>query len=159
MSERLLVSTLYAGALLLTVWAGGKAIGYFQDYRFYSTFLAPWQRALGAYGETGRPWPVFSGSNHVAYMEAVVSSLRGAVGFRPLGEGRGAFMYRVDKPGQDGQDVFLLALPGRIVLYGLFRGSAERVDGFVDGQRNLGAGTFQAAPSQDGLTVTAVWRY
>jgi len=158
-SEKLLVSSLYAGLLLLTVWGGGKAIGYFQDYRFYSTFLAGWQRALAAYGESGRPWPVFSGSNHVAYMQALVRSLQEAVGFHPPGEGRGAYMVRIDKPWQDPEDVFLLALPGKVVLYGLSRGSAERVDGFVDGQRNLRAGAFQAAPSHDGQTVIAVWRY
>ncbi len=147
----------YTGVILLTLWGGAKAIDYVVDYRFYHSFLSPWSTALDRYRRHGGAWPKFAG--HVEYMNSCVQLLRDEVDFQPTGSGRGNYMYRLKKPGDPAHNVFLLALPERIVIYDLPRVTTERIDRFIDGRTNLSTGDFQARPGRGGKGLTAVWQY
>lgn len=158
MTQRITVFVLYAALLLTVVWAGRAALGYGADYYLYSAFLAPWHRALQGYRVDGQPWPPFQ-NNHVEYMAELTRRVRAHTGFQPLAAGEGAFMYRHRKPGTRDQHLLVLGLPARMVVYGLERETARRLDRFADGGADLQAGAFRGRPGARPDHIVVTWSH
>lgn len=159
--ENLQMILLYTALLALVTWGGGHTVSYVQDFAFYNTFLTDWRLSIRDYTQRGgKSWPGYAPENLLGYMERVSRVLEQHDGVHPpKGEPGRPFIYRFEKPGQPMQEIFLVAYPGWIRLYGLQPETAQRVDARIDGETDLTAGTFRAEPSgkNDGLLV-GNWR-
>lgn len=158
MSERLTAFILYVALLTTVLGAGAMALAFAVDYRFYSSFLAPWHQALETYARTGRPWPEFR-NNHVAYMSELSRRMARHSDFRPPGQDEAAFMYRLNRVGRADEHVLVLGLPSRMVVYGLRTATARRLDRFADGHVDLTVGAFRGQAGTAPDTTIVIWHH
>ncbi len=159
MTDRILSFLLYVALTLAVLWGGAKALDYFADYRFYRGFLEEWRMGFLEYSASGRPWPQFGGWNHAEYMNNLVAAMRREIDFQPPKGDRVAYKYHLQKQQEETQNIFLLALPGRMVIYGLSPSTAKRVDAMVDGHSDLSRGDFTASLTATETSMTATWLY
>ncbi len=159
MTDRLLSFLFYIALTAVAFWAGVKALDYFADYRFYRGFLEHWRRGFLEYSASGHPWPEFGGWNHAEYMNNLVTAMGREIAFQPPEGDRVAYKYHLRKQQEQSQDIFLLALPGRMVIYGLSPTTAKRVDAMVDGHGDLTRGDFTASLTTTETSMTATWLF
>ena len=159
MSDRILSFLLYVGLTAAVLWGGVKAIDYFADYHFYRGFLENWRRGFVEYSTSGNPWPRFDGWNHVEYMNNLVAAMREKTDFLPPEGGQNPYKYHLQKQQEQAQDIFLLVLPGKMVIYGLSPTTAQRVDFMVRGFSKLTGGDFTASLTKTETSMTATWQF
>ncbi len=156
--NRIVSIILYVCAICLTLWGGAKLVNYSLDSRFYKDFLLPWEVSFRRFSTGDEIWPVFSGGNHVEYMENL-SVAMGKNGMSLPSSNTNYFnIYHIDKMWQDRQELFLLCLSDRIIIYGLSRKTFERIDAFIDGKLDKENGTFLGYQGKDRKKYIGLWR-
>ena len=97
-------------------------------------------------------WPIFTGGNHLKYMDKLTRSLKGSSFPAPKSNTNRSFIYRMKKIGSTEEQLFLLCFPNRIIVYGMSKETFERVDTFVDGKISAQKGLFAGYPSKNKKT-------
>ena len=157
-ADRLMFVVLYAGLMVMTCTGGVRLINYTLDQKFYDDFLLKWEIAVRQYAVEGIPPPEFTGSNHVAYMEALIVGMRRVNITPPRSNTSRHFVYRIEKVGDQAREIFLLVAPEKILMYGLQAQTLNRLDKNIDGTRDLDQGHLTAYRSKDGETYIGVWQ-
>jgi hypothetical protein len=154
-----LVSTLIYIALLgLVIWGGIRTINSALESRLYKDFLLKWDVAITSYSVKRGLWPQFSGSNHIEYMDNLVTAMTMNSVVTPVSNTKRPYVYSLKKLGPPEENIFLLCFPDRIILYGISERTFMRIDTFIDGTSNEKTGRFIGRPSTDGRTFIGLWR-
>ncbi len=151
-TDKLVFALLYACVIALASWGGIRLINYSLDSKFYRDFLLKWDISTRNYSREIGDWPIFTGSNHLKYMEKLTQSLERSSFPAPKSNTNRSFIYRMNKIGSTDEQLFLLCFANRIVVYGMSKETVERVDNFVDGKINAEKGFFTGYPSKDKKT-------
>jgi hypothetical protein len=141
----------YAVSAALVSWAGIKLINHSLEATFCEDFFFGWQTAIRTYHEQGGEWPRFSGTNHAVYMENLVKLMQRLGTPPPLSNTEKQFVYRLDRLGDPGEDIFFLCFPAKMVLYGLSPKTFSYLDKRIDGCVDEGSGQFMGRKSKDGF--------
>jgi hypothetical protein len=146
---------LYTGFILITVLAGAKGINFALDSKFHHDFLIPWELAMAGFKAGNGKWPVFTGGNHVAYMDELLLEMRKKGITPPASNSAAAYRYTIQKLGINTPEaeLFLLCLPDKMVLYGMPEDSFNRTEKLMDEIMDPKAGKFSGYRSADGSTL------
>ncbi len=156
-TDRLTSAVLYTGVVILIIWPGTALVNFSLDSKFYRDFLTRWEVALISNRHEGGEWPLFSGGSHVRYMEQL-SRMMCSRGFPPPESNTArSYIYRLDKIGEPGEDIFLLCFSQKIILYGIPSRTFARIDAYIDGTVDSKTGAFTGQQSKDGFTFIGQW--
>ena len=156
--DKLASTLLYIALIGLVSWGGVRIINYSLEARFYRDYLIKWDIAVMSYSVKGDSWPHFTGSNHVEYMDSLVSSMsRGGV-FLPKANTDRTYIYRIRKIVSPEEIIFVLCLQDSIILYGISENTFERIDSHIDGKVDKRTGKFTGKRSADGKAYVGRWR-
>lgn len=156
--DKLLSTLLYIALIGLVAWGGARTINYTLESRFYKDFLMKWDVAIMSHSAKKGMWPHFSGSNHVEYMDNLVSMMSRNGVTPPKSNTKRSYVYRLKKIGPPAEDVFLLCFPDKITLYGISADTFIRIDTFIDGKHNENAGRFTGRSGKKGKTFIGLLR-
>jgi hypothetical protein len=113
---------------------------------------------LRAYSAKSGIWPSFSGSNHLEYMDNLIT-LMGSIDISPpQSNTKRSYIYRIKRVASEDEDILLLCFSDRIILYGISKHTFARVDRFIDGIPGEEKGLLTGRPTKDGKTMIGVWR-
>ncbi len=156
--NRIVSIILYAGVAGLTLWGGTKLVNYSVDSKYYRDFLLHWEVAYRRFSAGDEMWPEFSGGNHMEYMENLSAAMSRSGIPLPSSNTNYFNIYQIDKMGQGRQDLFLLCLSDRIIIYGLSRKTFERIDSFIDGEIDQEHGAFLGYQGKDRKKQIGLWQ-
>jgi hypothetical protein len=157
-AERWAFAGIFLGIALITTWFGSGLVNHSLETRLVREVLFEWQRLGQRFGAEGGPWPVFEGNNHVAYMVELSSRMRTQGLLTPQQHDRLAFAPRLKRIGRPDERLFLLLLPGRMVVFGLSAKSFARIDMQVDGAHDPARGHFTGRRASDGNQMIGYWQ-
>jgi hypothetical protein len=149
---------LYLGLLGLIGFGGVRLIDFALDARFYHDFLLKWEMALQHQNAGGIAWPYFSGANHLHYMQELTRRMQRYNFQPPSSNTHVPFVYRLHNLNEPSEQVFLLALADRIVVYRLPKQTFNRLDGFIDHGDGPSHGAFTGRLGSDARTYTGQLR-
>jgi hypothetical protein len=157
-SDRLVAGALY---LLLTagvLWIGFGLINRGLDVRFFKDFLLRWEVCLTEYSAQQGPWPVFSGNNHVAYMDRLTAGMTRLGIVLPVSDTAAGYRYRIERFGRADEDIFVLGLHDQMVIFGLSKQTLLHLEHLVDRHPDLNSGRITARPGKIQGTYIGQWR-
>lgn len=159
-ANRIISILLYISVIILTSWGGIHAINYSIDSKFYKDFLIKWEISIRLLNQIQAAWPVFSGNNHVQYMEQLTLHMKNNQIAMPASNTQFPYIYIMDKigSGHGEHKIFVLCLPDKLILYDISKESLERIDRFVDGIIRSDQGRFQWQPNKGNSLYTCVWK-
>jgi hypothetical protein len=156
--DRFIFGALYLLVGALTIWGGFGLIDRVMEVRLLSSYLLRWEACLTAFGAQQGQWPLFSGHNHVAYMDGLTNAMARS-GIRPPASNTAApYRYHLVKFGSPDEDLFLLGLRDRMVIFGLSAQSMQRLDRLVDGRAGLNSGRLTGRPATVQGAYIGQWR-
>lgn len=152
----------FAGIMVLVglaaVWFGGRLMNRGLETRFIQDVLFGWQRLGQSYNAHGDAWPLFEGNNHVAYMQALVKRMHRLGLVSPQQSRQVTFSPRLKRLWRDDERLFILLLPGRLVVFGLSAQTYARIDRQVDGVNDPARGSFTGRPAADENQMIGYWQ-
>jgi hypothetical protein len=152
----------FAGSFLVVVliclWFGSGLVNRSLETHLIQEVFFDWQRLGQRYHKGGGRWPVFKGNNHVTYMEELITSMRDQGFISPRKARRLAFAPRLKRIGRPDERLFILLLPGRMVVFGLSEESYARIDRQVDGAHDPARGSFTGRPASNGNQMIGYWQ-
>ncbi len=159
-TDRMVTFILYSGMIIILMWFGTRLIYYTLDARFCYHVLINWESAIGAYRSTEPPFPVFSGTNHVVYMDSLIKKMMNAAIDIPRSNVTVPYMYQPYSfsPFKDLQNMFILCFTNRIIIYHMPERLFMRVDVFIDGIHDMNTGSFTGKPGKTKGTITGVFK-
>lgn len=155
--DRLVSILLYAFVAIATILIGERILNRSIESKFYTEFLSKWEVSLQSYEITGGRWPTFTGTNHVEYMDRLTSSMNLGNIRPPEGRGNKQYLYKISKMGKDSENIFLLAFPNRLVIYGMSEDTFDRVDSLIDGMSDKNRGKMRGCLGKDRRNYIANW--
>ena len=157
-TDRFFHGLLYLLIAGISLWAGFGLINRGLEVRFIKDYLLFWEVSLNTFNAQQGRWPEFTGSNHVAYMNDLTRAMV-HLGIQPPASNTAtAFRYRMDKFGRDAEDIFVLCLRDRMVLFGLSEQSMLALDRSVDKHHDLKRGRVSGRPGKLQGTYIGQWR-
>ena len=102
--------------------------------------MLQWETRLTAFSVNQGVWPVFNGSNHGQYMARLSQKMSLAGITLPHSNTGAPYRYRVEHFGRQAEDVFLLCLHDRLILFGLSEETVRHLDQSLDGHSDLTQG-------------------
>jgi len=156
--DKVLSTLIYIALLGLVIWGGIRIVNFALESRFYKDFLLKWDVAITSYSVKRGQWPQFSGSNHIEYMDNVVSAMTMSSIVTPVSNTKRSYVYSLKKIGPPEENIFVLCFPDRIILYGISERTFMRLDTFIDGTSDKKTGRFIGRPSADGMMFIGLWR-
>jgi hypothetical protein len=157
-AERWAFAASFMVVALISLWFGGGLINRSLETRLIREVLFDWQRLGQRYAAGGGPWPVFEGNNHVAYMQELIARMRDQGLISPRKARRLAFAPRLKRIGRPDEGLFVLLLPGRMVIFGLSQASYARIDTRVDGAHDPARGRFTGRRATNGNQMIGHWQ-
>ena len=157
-ADKLVSIVLYVVLVAMTVWSGNKILDYAQDSRFYNDFLLYWEVNVRSYTVKSGKWPHFSGSSHVEYMDTLVQMMEETGITLPQSNTQRSYIYRIKKIGREGEGVFVLCFPRRMILYGLSHSTFSRIDRFIDGKQGKNEGSFIGRNCNNDNMCIGIWQ-
>lgn len=157
-AQRWAMAIIALGVALISIWFGAGLLGRSQETRLIKEVLFEWQRLGQHFAAGGGHWPEFKGNNHVVYMEALLKQMgrQGVISSRQMR--RLSFAPRLKRLGRADEQLFILLLPGRLVIFGLAAKTFARIDHLVDGASDPMHGDFTGRPASDGNQMIGYWR-
>ena len=156
--DRFVFGVLYLMAAALTIWGGFGLINRVMEVRLLNSYLLRWEACLTAFSAQQGQWPIFSGHNHVAYMDGLTHAMA-RLGIRPPTSNTAApYRYHLVKFGSADEDLFVLGLHDRMVIFGLSDHSMQRLDRLVDGRAGLNSGRITGRPATLQGAYIGQWR-
>ena len=156
-ANKIIFGVLYAAIIVFTVWGGFRVVDYALMSGFYKDYLMKWEASVREYGLSRGAWPAFDEKRPIEFMDTLVGYMRRKGVPLPRSNTKRPHVYRIKRMGSPHEDVFVLCLPDRIVLYGVSKRTCTRLDDMIDGRGDAGRGWFTWQPSADGAYV-GVWR-
>ena len=157
-TDRISFGIVYAMVALITIWAGFRLINQGLESRFLKDYLLKWEVSIRAYSAQQGQWPGFTGSNHVDYMNRLTHAMKTAGVPLPKSNTDVTYRYRMAPFGTEDEDIFVLCLHNRLVLYGLSRKTLNWLDRSVDRHSDLEHGRVSGYPSKTAKTHIGMWR-
>lgn len=151
-ADRVSFGALYIIVALITLWIGFRLLDYSLEIRFFKDYLLQWETRLTAFSVQQGTWPVFSGNNHGPYMDSLSLKMSQAGIQLPRSNTRVAYRYSVDHFGRKSEEIFVLGLHDRLVLFGLSGKTMRRLDRSVDGHTDLTKGRVRGYHGTAGKT-------
>lgn len=156
--DKLLSTLIYIALLGLVIWGGVRIINYALESKLYKDFLLKWDVAVTSYSVKRGQWPEFSGSNHIEYMDNLVTAMTMSSVVTPVSNTKRSYVYSLKRIASPEEKIFVLCFPDRIILYGISERTFMRIDAFIDGTSDEKTGRFIGRPGTDGRTFIALWR-
>ncbi len=156
-AERLGSAFTYLVAAGLSIFGGIALINNSLETKFYKDYLLKWQVSTQAFFEKGGRWPSFTGNNHGEYMDQLVEEMQKHGIEPPRSNTARPYAYRLDRIGQEKEEIFVLCLPERMVVFGMSEKTFERIDRYVDGVADLDKGRFRGRSGKKSSTIIASW--
>jgi hypothetical protein len=157
-AQRWVMALIGLGLALISIWFGAGLLNRSLETRLIREVLFEWQGLGQHFTAGGGRWPEFKGNNHVAYMEALLKQMgrQGVISSRQMG--RLSFAPRLKRLGRADEQLFILLLPGRLVVFGLTAKTFARIDHLVDGACDPRRGDFTGRSASDGNQMIGYWR-
>lgn len=149
-SDRLSFGALYVLVALITLWGGFRLVNHSFEVRFLKDYLLQWETRLNAFAANQGVWPVFDGSNHGQYMARLSQKMSLAGISLPHSNSGAPYRYRVERFGGPAEDVFLLCLHDRLILFGLSEKTIRKLDQSIDGHSDLTLGKVSGRKGKSG---------
>jgi len=143
---------------LISIWFGGGLLDRSQETRLVKEVLFEWERLGRSFSARGGAWPVFEGSHHVAYMRELLARMGRQGLISPHKVRTLSFAPRLRRAGRSDETLFILLLPGRMVIFGLSAQTFDRIDRQVDGASDPGRGDFTGRQASDGNQMIGYWQ-
>jgi len=157
-TDRILFGALYIAVGVITLWAGFRLANVGLEMGFVNDYLQRWEVAIRFYAAHQGQWPVFEGNNHVDYMETLTRRMRRSNAHPPDSNTPVAYRYRIERFGGETEDIFILCLNDRIILFGISEKTLNRLDKMLDRQPDLGGGRLVGRPGKNQTTYIGQWR-
>jgi hypothetical protein len=157
-SDRIVSGALYLLGAAMVLWTGFGLINRGMDIRLFKDYLLRWEICLTEYGDRQGQWPVFTGDNHTAYMDRLIAGMTCLGIAPPASNTKAAYHYRIKKFGQADENVFVLCLPGRMVIFGLSKQSLLQVERLIDRHVDLSNGRITGRPGKEPGAYIGQWR-
>ena len=156
--DRLVFGSLYLLAGALTIWAGFGLINRVMEVRLLNSYLLRWEVCLTTFSAQQGQWPNFSGHNHVAYMDGLTRAMTRLGILPPTSNTAAPYRYHLVKFGSADEELFVLGLRDRMVIFGLSDQSMQQLDRLVDGQSGLNSGRLTGRPATQQGAYIGQWR-
>jgi uncharacterized protein (DUF58 family) len=156
--ERWLWALFALAAALISIWFGAGLLDRSLETRLIKEVLFEWQRLGQRFSVEGANWPEFKGNNHVVYMEALLKQMQHQGQVSPRQARQLSYTPRLKRMGRTDERLFLLLLPGRLVIFGLPKETFARIDNRVDGVFDPARGDFTGRPASDSTKMIGYWR-
>ncbi|MBN1381458.1 MAG: hypothetical protein JXA41_07275 [Deltaproteobacteria bacterium] len=156
--DKFISTLIYVGLLGLVMWGGNRVVNYALESRFQKDFLLKWTVAVMSYSVERGQWPQFTGSNHIQYMDNLVTAMTMSHVNVPASNTKRPYIYKLKKIGSPEEKIFVLCFSDRLILYGLSEKTFKRIDTWIDGKFDEKCGKFRGRPSADGKTFIGLWR-
>ena len=157
-TDRFTFGILYTMVAVILIWTGFPLLNQGLASRFFKDYLLQWEVSIRAHSAQQGRWPVFSGSNHVSYMDSVVRNMAGDGVPLPNSNTNVTYRYHIDKFGSGDEDIFILCFHDRLMLYGLSDNSLNRLDKTIDNHQDLMHGQVRGYLGKNGKTFIGMWR-
>lgn len=149
-SDRFSFGALYVLVALITVWCGFRLLNHSFELRFFKDYLLQWETRLNGFSVNQGVWPVFDGSNHKQYMDNLSHKMSLAGITLPHSNTGAPYRYRVERFGRQAEEVFLLCLHDRMILFGLSEKTIRNLDQSMDGHEDLTKGKVSGRKGKTG---------
>lgn len=150
--DRLSFGGIYVLVILLTFWAGFRLLNHGFELRFFKAYVLQWETRLNAFNAKQGIWPVFNGSNHRQYMESLSARMTQFGISLPRSNTQEVYRYRIEHFGGRSEEIFILSLHDRMVLFGLSGKTLGRLDQLIDGLSDLTRGRVSGRLGKSGET-------
>ena len=157
-SDRLTSFVIYTVLSLAVLMAGFKILNHAARFDFYSDYLLKWENAVTRLFAQDIILPDFTGSNHVEYMDKVVKLLQKTAIEVPKSNTSRPYIYQRSKIELSQQEIFLLCLDKKIILYGLSKTTLNMIDKKVDGTVDNKKGSFKGALLKNNKDYAGIWK-
>ena len=142
----------------MVFWTGSGLINRGLDIRLFKDYLLGWEICLTEYSDRQGQWPVFRGDNHTAYMDRLVAGMTYLGISPPASNTTAAYRYRIKKFGRADENIFVLCLPDRMVIFGLSKQSLLQIERLVDRHVDLNAGRITGHAGKEPGAYIGQWR-
>jgi hypothetical protein len=157
-TDKFSFGTLYVLVALITLWAGFRLVDQGWQVRFFKDYLLQWETALQTFSAQYGRWPVFSGINHVEYMDTLVRQMKYAGVTFPDSNTPTAYRYRIEYFGSKDENIFVLCFHDRIILYGISGNTLGKLDKMIDKHSDLIRGRVSGRPGKNSKTFIGMWQ-
>lgn len=157
-SDRLTFGALYLLGAAMVLWTGFGLINRGLDIRLFKDYLLRWEICLTEYGDRHGQWPAFTGDNHTAYMDRLIGGMTCLGIAPPASNGKTAYRYHIEKFGRAAEDIFVLCLSDRMVIFGLSKQSLLQIEHLVDRHVDLNRGRITGRPGKEPGAYIGQWR-
>jgi hypothetical protein len=157
-ADRVLFGMLYTALGLLTLWMGFRMADQVLEMRFVNDFLPKWETGVAAFEANFGRWPRFDGDNHAGYMQELTRRMRRSGVQPPVSNTGEAYRYRIERLAGEQEDVFILCLNDRIILFGVSEKTLGRLDKAVDNCSDLGSGRLLGRIGKNKKSYIGQWR-
>jgi hypothetical protein len=149
---------IYLIMTLIVLGAGFKLINHSAKVHFYYDYLLKWESALTRLFSKDIELPHFSGENHIEYMNKLVKLMKNTSIEVPQSNTHRPYVYQISEKGlSERQNIFLLCLEKKIILYGLPKTIFNMLDNNIDGQLDNKTGKFKGKLQKDKKHYAAIW--
>jgi hypothetical protein len=155
-TDKLVAISLYSALLIVTVWAGSKAINKTLDQMFITSFIQEWQRVVMTLQIKHPKFPPMTNKQLVAGMNKIEQFAQNQGISLPDTNTNYSYAHVLKKLGQPDQKIFLIAQPDHLTIYGIRQQTMERIDQYIDGSINPTAGKFTAKRGRNRETYTGI---
>ncbi len=150
---------IYTCLSLLVLWAGFKIINYSIRLNYYTNYLLQWEIALTRLFAKNIKPPDFTNNNHIEYMENIVKLLKKNSIEIPLSNTTRPYLYKIfEKGSSQPQEIFLLCLEKKIILYGLSKTTLDMLDKTIDGTIDNKDGDFKVKLLKSNKNYAGIWK-
>jgi hypothetical protein len=157
-ADRFSFGILYVLVASITLWAGFALFNRGFELRFFKDYLVQWEVGINAFTAQQGKWPNFSGTNHVDYMDRLAKQMRSAGITVPASNTAAVYRYRMERFGRRVEDIFVLCLHNRIILYGISEETLGHLDKVVDRHADLLRGRISGRPGKNPNTYIGMWQ-
>lgn len=159
-TDRMTAFVLYAVIIVMVMFWGVRFVNYALDARFCYHFLLKWKTAIVTFRETEPAFPVFSGNNHVAYMDMIVRQIRRSNTELPASNTRRPYIYipKTLTPFKDTPDMFILCFADKLIIYSMPHPLFTRLDRMIDDSPGMETGVLTGIQGKHKGTVIGLFK-
>ncbi len=155
--ERVMAGMLYLFALCGVVVFGVLLVDREVVAHCVKDYLMGWEVAALQYNACQGDWPVLTGAGRHAYMTELAGRMAKLGVDLPKSNLDSPWRYRVSRLGSRSEDIFLLLLPGKILIYGLSPESATVLESIVAGPWNARGARISINTGMNERQVVVKW--
>lgn len=158
-ADRFTSFILYTILVSIVLLSGIKFVNSSKRVFFYYNYLLKWENALTRVLAMEVKLPQFKGNNHMEYMKNL-TVLMGKESIEvPVSNTKHPYIYKISEKWPSlRQDIFLLFLENRVILYGLSKKIFHMLDKKIDGKIDKKSGNFMGQLQKNGINYVGIWK-